>query len=1073
VHLRLLGPLEVRFEDGPVELGPRKQRAVLAMLALEPGRTVSGDRLAEGLWGDELPASAPKMVQLYVSRLRRVLDGDGVRIVTHGRGYELQLADEESVDAVRFERLLGTSPRDALALWRGEALADLTDEPFAAAEIRRLEELRLRAIELAIDSDLAAGRHAEVIAELDALVVQEPLRERLRAQRMLALYRSGRQADALEAYRDAREALLDLGIEPSAELHALHQAMLEHDPQIAAPAAAAASEDGGAPTVPDRPRRTTLPRRGLLIAAGALIAVAAGVALLMPDGDPKAAAVRSNSVAEIDLGDGSLHGQAALDGPPSAIAIAPGAIWVAGDRDGTVSRIDPKTHTVRTTIPVGHGQSTLAADRGGVWVANRDDGTLTRISSATNAPADHVRASSPADICLLGGGLWIAGATAGAVLRVDTETHKPRTFPLGGSPTALACGAGGVWAVAAGQLMHIDPETGLVRRAGDVGPGVSALAVADERTVWVANPLTGIVSRVDPKRGVVTRTYTFGADDEPVALAVSGGDVWVANRRARTVARIDPERTVGTEEFRLGHDPRALAVVDGRLWVAVAATGPGQRGGTLRVDFQGEADAFVPEDYDPATAYTPWGWQVVTATSDGLTTYRRVGGLAGATLLPNLAESLPAPSDGGRTYAFTLRRGVRFSTGRTVRPSDVKRGIERALHTAPRAGGLLDGIASMAADDAGMTLVFRLKRADPDFLYRLAVPFASAVPPGTPAPPTTVVGTGPYRIAGYEPGRSIRLERNRFFRPWSALARPDGYPDVIDARLAVGAKEAIAAVRGGRRDVAIMGTGLDELARLRRRDPGPIRDAVDAATTWIFLNTRVPPFDDADARRALSLAIDRRPVIAAAGGADAVRPACHIIPPGLPGYRSSCPTGGPDLAGARRLVARSGTRGARVTLWTAPGWEPITPMLTRTLRSLGYRTSVRRLGFDPYFRRVADSDTRSQIGPSTWGSDYPSTSTFLDQFACRSFSPHDRTNPNLSQFCDPRADDLIRRATAVQTTDPRAADVLWARAERQILAGVPVIPVLYPLHTDLVSTRVRNDQYHPQWGLLLDQVSVR
>ena len=166
----------------------------------------------------------------------------------------------------------------------------------------------------------------------------------------------------------------------------------------------------------------------------------------MPDGDPKAAAVRSNAVAEIDPGDGSLHGQAALDGPPSAIAVAPGAIWVAGDRDGTVSRIDPETHTVRATVPVGHGQSTLAADRGGVWVANRDDGTLTRISSATNARADRIRASNPTDICQLDGWLWVAGAAAGAVLRVDPETHARRAVPLGGNASALACGAGGVWA---------------------------------------------------------------------------------------------------------------------------------------------------------------------------------------------------------------------------------------------------------------------------------------------------------------------------------------------------------------------------------------------------------------------------------------------------------------------------------------------------------------------------------------------------------------------------------------------------------------------------------------------------
>jgi hypothetical protein len=156
------------------------------MLALEPGRTVSADRLAEGLWGDELPPSAAKMVQLYVSHLRRVLDGDGVRIVTHGRGYELQLP-ERDVDAVRFERLVGESrPREGLALWHGDALADLTDEPFAAAEIRRLEELRVRAAECAVDADLEAGRHAEVVGELDALVAAYPLREHLHADTGMA-----------------------------------------------------------------------------------------------------------------------------------------------------------------------------------------------------------------------------------------------------------------------------------------------------------------------------------------------------------------------------------------------------------------------------------------------------------------------------------------------------------------------------------------------------------------------------------------------------------------------------------------------------------------------------------------------------------------------------------------------------------------------------------------------------------------------------------------------------------------------------------------------------------------------
>src|SRR4051794_17045543 len=209
VDLRLLGPLEVRLGDGPIELGPRKQRAVLAMLALRAGRTVSVDALIEGLWGEEPPASAPKMVQLYISHLRTALNGDGARILTHGRGYELELSDGE-VDAARFERLLEESrAREALALWRGGALEDVADEPFAPAEIRQLDERRLHATEVAIDGDLMAGRHAEVIGELDRLVAEHPLREHIHAQRMLALYRAGRQSEALAAYQGARAALVE------------------------------------------------------------------------------------------------------------------------------------------------------------------------------------------------------------------------------------------------------------------------------------------------------------------------------------------------------------------------------------------------------------------------------------------------------------------------------------------------------------------------------------------------------------------------------------------------------------------------------------------------------------------------------------------------------------------------------------------------------------------------------------------------------------------------------------------------------------------------------------------------
>jgi DNA-binding SARP family transcriptional activator len=270
MDLFLLGPIEARVDGRPISLGARKQRAVLAMLALEVGHTVSADRLAGGLWGERGPASAAKLVQLHVSHLRRLLDGNGAQIVTRGRGYELRLGDGE-VDAVRFERLLEQArPREALALWRGEPLADLADEPFAAAEIRRLDELRVRAAEMAIEGDLASGRHDDVIGELDALVEAHPLRERLHAQRMLALYRAGRQAEALDAYRRTRALLVDqIGVEPGPELQQLHAAVLAQDPALALADPVAPSSRAETPSA-QRRRRALLATGVLLLVAGLL-----------------------------------------------------------------------------------------------------------------------------------------------------------------------------------------------------------------------------------------------------------------------------------------------------------------------------------------------------------------------------------------------------------------------------------------------------------------------------------------------------------------------------------------------------------------------------------------------------------------------------------------------------------------------------------------------------------------------------------------------------------------------------------------------------------------------------------
>ena len=235
MEFRLLGPLEVLGDDGmPVALGGPRPRALLAQLLLVPNQAVSTDRLIDGIWGEAPPASAPNALQVHVHALRNALGAD--RIVTRPPGYLVRVQPDE-LDVDRFERLAQAGAddlREALALWRGPALADLAYEPFAMAAATRLDESRLAVLESRIDLDLTAGRHAEVVGELEALVLAHPHRERLQGQRIVALYRAGRQADALAAYRDARAALDELGLEPSPELRALERRVLEHDPSLAA-----------------------------------------------------------------------------------------------------------------------------------------------------------------------------------------------------------------------------------------------------------------------------------------------------------------------------------------------------------------------------------------------------------------------------------------------------------------------------------------------------------------------------------------------------------------------------------------------------------------------------------------------------------------------------------------------------------------------------------------------------------------------------------------------------------------------------------------------------------------------
>ena len=311
MEYRILGPLKVVDEGELVPLGRLKERLVLAILLLNANQFVSRERLIDDLWGEAPPPTAKKAVNVYVSQLRKVLARNGHDPITTADGGYRLVVDDDELDVSRLRQLLDRARerasageleaaaellREALGLWRGPTLAGLLLESRGRDEIAQLDELRLAALMDRIDCDIALGRHEQVLGELSLLVREHPLRERLRAQQMLALYRADRQAEALDAYAEARRTLVDdLGIEPSEALQRLQQAILRHDPSLETPEGTAAVNGVPAsaavppptPTVGvgDRaPRRRFRPRRWqLALAAVAIIAAAAAAAVTLSD----------------------------------------------------------------------------------------------------------------------------------------------------------------------------------------------------------------------------------------------------------------------------------------------------------------------------------------------------------------------------------------------------------------------------------------------------------------------------------------------------------------------------------------------------------------------------------------------------------------------------------------------------------------------------------------------------------------------------------------------------------------------------------------------------------------------
>jgi YVTN family beta-propeller protein len=507
----------------------------------------------------------------------------------------------------RFETLVdearGQEPADAakalrraLELWSGPPLAQLAYEPFAERAIADLEERRLQALEDRIEADLQLGQDRELVPELERLVREQPLRERPASLLMLALYRSGRQADALEAYQNARRRLVDeLGLEPSPALQQLRRQILAHDEALAGPPR---------PRVAARRRKGGLP----IVAGGvALLAagIAAGVVELTSSSAPELTSVAANSVAVVDPGTNRLVAQVRVGSAPSAIAFGDGGVWAANTGESTVSRIDPKTRRLEKTIALPGPPSGLAVLGRNLWVLflyqrneisdpYAGDAGLAQIDTSADDLFGSFRLNAgfsndfEDSVAAARGELW--AVDAGAVSRVDpVRSRIVARIPLEiGTRTRIAAGFDSLWLPGSSAVYRIDPRTNAVVATipitGGTGPGPSPNAVATgEGAVWVANrieppskdplhhpfppALPGNLSRIDPKTNAVVATIPVGRYS--IAVAVGGGAVWVANRDSGTLSRIDPRTNSLVKTIRVGGHPQGITFGDGAVWVTV------------------------------------------------------------------------------------------------------------------------------------------------------------------------------------------------------------------------------------------------------------------------------------------------------------------------------------------------------------------------------------------------------------------------------------------------------------------------------------------------------------------------
>lgn len=530
-----------------------------------------------------------------------------------------------------------------------------------------------------------------------------------------------------------------------------------------------------------------------------------------------------------------------------------------------------------------------------------------------------------------------------------------------------------------------------------------------------------------------------------------------------------------------------------------AAGGGDHRGGTLTMLWNAGGSSI-----DTAIAYDK-NWQVLRMTNDGLLAWKQVTGPAGNDLVPDLATAVPKPSSDGKTYAFTLRKGIKFSDGKPVKASDMTYTLERQFKAAGPAGDFYSSLVGatacaktpkscdlskgVIADDAAGTVTFRLTAPDPDFLQKLALPFSYVVPTGTknkdigtdPLP-----ATGPYVIESYKPDNAMVFVRNPEFKEWSAEAQPAGNPDRIVMKIGLSLEDATTQIANGQADWMYETPPADRLGEISTKYAGQVHVNPVPQAYHMALNTLVAPFDDVKVRQALNFAADRNALTKIFGGPAVARPTCQILPPGFPGYKPYCPYTAnpgpkwtaPDLAKAKQLVAESGTKGQKVTIIDTNDdtAKAIDAYWVSVLRQLGYKTALKTLNTNIQFTYVQDSRNKAQMSYSYWFPDYPAASNFLNvAVGCKGFTKASTSSPNLSHFCDRGIEAKTDQALKLGETDPTAANALWSQIDRQTTDAAPWVSMFVGNRLDFVSKRLGGYAFNPSvaGGMMIQKAWVK